>query len=378
MESKCIIIVLISLRLGGSERQALLLARYLCQQGAQVRVWGFSGPGRAAALCDEYGVPWRVVPLRWPYRGIQRWVQRLGSLAGFAWTLRSARPDVILPYTMFPNVICGLVWRWTGARLCVWNQRDEGLGRMGKAERWAVRQTPWFVSNSQRGADFLVHTLGVKSDRVRVIHNGVELARPASDRATWLSRLGVSEGCFLACMVANLSVLKDHATLLQAWRRVGDRLDAIGQPAVLLLAGRFDDTHESLKALARNLELGGRVRFLGQVDDVAGLLGTADLSVFSSHTEGCPNGVLESMAAGLAVAGTDIPGIREAVGPDGYPFLAPPGDAEALADRILELAMDPELRAKLGAANHRRIELEFSSQRMCEDTVALLSKALGR
>src|SRR5206468_3348910 len=98
-----------------------LFARYLkSEQRADVQVWGTMGaPGRVAALCDEYGIPWRVVPLPWvPGR-----FKRPKSLAAFARRLRQARPAVILPYMEMPNLVCGLVWRWTGARLCVWNQR---------------------------------------------------------------------------------------------------------------------------------------------------------------------------------------------------------------------------------------------------------------
>jgi len=82
------------------------------------------------------------------------------------------------------------------------------------------------------------------------------------------------------------------------------------------------------------------------------------------------------MAAGLAVAGTDIPGVREALSPDSHRFLAPVGDTEALADRILKLASDGEERARLGAANRLRVETEFSPQRMCEQNVALIVDTL--
>lgn len=374
LSGKRIIIVLGSLELGGSERQALLLARHLMNElGADVQIWGFNEPGQTTRLCEEYGIPWRSVPLPWSHNRIRL----LANLAEFARTLQRVRPDVILPYTTFPNVICGLTWRWTGAQLCVWNQRDAGVERMGGLiERCASTQTPMFVSNSQSGAQFLSQVLGVHRHRIQVIHNGVELASPKLNRREWRNRLGLDNDCFLTCMIANLSTKKDHATLLCAWQKVVQRLDTIGHRAILLLAGRFDDATESLKALAVNLVLGNSVYFLGSVDDISGLLSASDLGVYSSRLEGCPNGVLECMAAGLAVAGTDIPGIRETVGATGFPFLAPPGDAAALADRIIALATDPERRAQVGAMNARRVALEFNPQQMCEEMAVLLSRGL--
>jgi len=97
-------------------------------------------------------------------------------------------------------------------------------------------------------------------------------------------------------------------------------------------------------------------------------LSAVDLGVFSSRSEGCPNGVLECMAAGLAVVGTDIEGIRET----GIQFLAPPADAEHFAQIVLKLADDPDLRATTGAANQSRIKERYNAKRMCEATASLL------
>jgi glycosyltransferase involved in cell wall biosynthesis len=370
-----VVIVIGSLELGGAERQAILLARHLREQGAEVEVWGYGEPGRAAELCDEHGIAWRSAPIPLPWSSSR--LTQLRRLLAFARALRAARPDVILPFMFFQSVVCGLVWRLTGARACVWNQRCEGRDRLGRrAERLAIRLTPRFIANSEHGAAFLIDTLGVPPDLVRVVYNGVQPAPSHAERDAWRGRLGVSDDCLLACMVANLQIFKDHVTLLKAWRVVVERLRAEGREAVLLLAGRFDDTHTPLKALAYDLDLGRSVRFLGQVKDVPGLLSAVDLGVHSSVNEGCPNGVLECMAAGLAVAGTDYPGIREAVGPAGYAFLAPPYDAEALADRIVALALDPEARRQAGDANRRRIETQFHPHKMSEETEAVIAAAM--
>ncbi len=355
-----IILVLGNLELGGAERQALILARHLAQQ-EKVEVWGFNKSGPVADICEEHGIRWRVEPVN---------PQRLQSIQRVAWVLRAARPDVLLPYTWLPNVVCGFVWKWVGARLCVWNQRDEGLFLPRTTwERWAVQRTPRFVSNSHAGARFLIERLKVDPAKVHVVQNGIEQSTPQMDRDDWRKRLEIDDASFVACMVANLHTNKDHETLLRAWRTVLTTLD---RDAVLVLAGRHDGAYESLLALARELGIERGVRFAGYVSDVGGLLRAADVAVFSSRSEGCPNGVLECMAAGLAVAATDIEGVREVVGPS--ELLAPVGDAAALSHTILKLASDPALCEKIGAQNRKRIVDNYDARRMCEQIAEIIGR----
>ena len=374
LKNKRIIIVLSNFELGGAEHQALLLGRYLLhEQGAKVQFWGFDTPGPAIEICERYEIPWRIIPLKFCHKSI------LASALLLGWWLWRDKPDVILPYLTTCNVKCGLIWRWTGAQLCIWNQRNGGTDPIGTSilTRWAMHLTPWFISNSQPGADFLIQKWAVKTDRITVIHNGTPLNTCQSKRTIWCTQLKISKDCFLVCMVANLSIYKDHVTLLRAWRQVIDQLEHVHTP-ILLLAGQFWETYASLKSLTHELKLTQNVRFLGQVKDVSGLLGSVDLGVFSSRSEGKPNGVLECMAAGLAVAGTDIPGIREAVGTKGEAFLAPIGDADALANRILTLMRNHKLRVQMGTANRQRVETEFSLERMCDATVKFIVQKLER
>ena len=372
LKGRRIVFVLFNLELGGAERQALILARHLVEhEQAAVEVWGFNKPGPVVQLCEQLGVPWRLIP--YPFQS--RSLVRLAGLVRIALALRRARPDILLPYTFVPNVLCGLIWKWTGARACVWNQRDEGVMRFVTGwARSAARRTPAFISNSEAGARFLVETLNVDPAKVRVIGNGIEELPPKNDRHAWRARLDIGDDSFVACMVANLHDNKDHRTLLKAWRRVVDQSN--GQKRVLVLAGRHDGAYESLTGLAQELDLDRHVRFAGQVLDVPGLLSAADLGVFSSVTEGCPNGVLECMSAGLAVAGTDIDAIRSAIGPAGTPFLAPPKDPEALAGVILKLADDPDLRVTIGAENRERVRNEYGADRMCHETIDVLKDLL--
>ena len=177
--------------------------------------------------------------------------------------------------------------------------------------------------------------------------------------------------------VAHFYVRKDHATLLAAWRRLLQHENGSRERLTLVLAGRPEGRHGLLEAVARDLGVGDRVRFVGDVEDVAGLLAASDVGVLSSPTEGCSNAVLEKMAAGLPVVGTDIPGIREAMGAKAWPFLVPPGDADALGAALGRLCADPVLRVRVGRQNEERQRAFFGRERMLEESVAAILDGLA-
>src|SRR5215211_7429341 len=184
MKGRRVVFVLGNLELGGAERQALILARHLVEhEQTDVEVWGFNCSGPVAEICEQHRIEWRVVPFE------LRKVARL---------LREARPDILLPYTLVPNVVCGLVWQQTGARLCVWNQRDEGIFDLDtKWQQRAAQQTSQFISNSQAGARHLVEKLNVDPAKVRVIPNGIEVTQPQLDQRAWRKRLEIDETSFV-------------------------------------------------------------------------------------------------------------------------------------------------------------------------------------
>lgn len=361
-----------SLELGGAERQALLFARYLKESDrCNVQIWGFNSPGIISDLCNEYGIPCRIEQVE--LSGNPFILAK--NLISYALKLRKQKPDIIISYTNYPNVICGLIWRFTGARKFIWNQRDIGIERVTpKLERIAVFNTRCFIANSSQVKDFLVNTLGVNGNSIKLIHNGIELAPPISDRKEWRQRLGFNEDQVLACMVGNLSTHKDHITLLKAWQIVIDELKKVEKSSFLLLAGRYDQNHIMIKRFSEELNIEKYVIFLGQVTDVTGLLDAVDIGVFSSYSEGMPNGVLECMASGLPVVATDLPSIREAVGIDGQSYLSLPGNAQHMSEQILRLMFSRELRMNLGEKNRSRISSEFSPQVMFRQMMEMINQ----
>lgn len=371
VRGKKIVFVFASLDLGGAERRGVMLADYLQKRlGAVVHIVGLSDkPGRLSLLCEQLGLKWSGVPFHWGAR------RRLPSLLRAVLAIRSAGPDIVLSYTRVPNLVCAWGWKGLGAKALVWNQADEGLLLNGALPyRIAAAVPTCFISNSTGGREFLLNTYGVPPAKVHLVRNGVALAAPCAGRDQWRKQWGADPGAIVVGMVANLSIYKDHETLLRAWREVVS--EAWETAPLLVLAGRCDGTETKLTRLALDLGISDQVKILGPVDDVAGLLGAIDLFAYSSKSEGIPNGVLEAMAAGLPVVGTDIPGIREALGSQGEDYLSPVGDSTEMAKKIVILLQDQQLRKNLGLSLQMRIQKEFSLEKMCSRAAELISLSL--
>jgi hypothetical protein len=188
------------LELGGAEQQGLLLAKHLRRElEAKVCMWGLSEkPGKLSCLCDEYNIPWRGIPFKWA----GKWHVKLKELLKFLYLLRQEKPDVILPYTWLPNVICGLTWRLSSAKICIWNQRDEGRGlNLDLCQRLAIHFTKHFISNSTIGKTFLIETYKLSAFDVAIIKNGIAWKKPIDDRISWRKKLGIDRDCFLVCII---------------------------------------------------------------------------------------------------------------------------------------------------------------------------------
>ena len=357
--------------MGGAERQAFHLIEWLRSRDLPVATLGWMGDqgplaDQARDLgCEVFSFPYRQPVSRLAYGTV------LARLARFI--RRRIAPEVILPYVSIHSQPVCLVWRHTGARYCWWNQQDEGRRLHGsRVERRALLNASHITSNSEVGADFIARTYRIPREQIQTYHNGTPVPDQASLQPKWREHLGVAPDTPIVSMLANVSPFKDHETLFRAWTQVHRNLSG-ARPAnrpVLVLAGSTEHAPEhvaKLKCLAFDSGLdASAIRFLGAIRSTNELLYESDLVVHSSLTEGCPNAVCEAMALGKPVVGTDIPGMREALGHGHEDFLSPPGNEGELASKILKLIENPEMRTRIGLRNKHRIESEFAVDQMCE------------
>jgi glycosyltransferase involved in cell wall biosynthesis len=268
--------------------------------------------------------------------------------------------------------------------------RPEGAGETGDV-RWQqtarfgrriarrCREAPAVVAIAE-SVERELSAAGYPADRIHRIPNGVEIPAPidselrASARRTLAKadiKFRLPDGAPLAVYTGRLHAGKGLAELLTAFgvickRRPEARLWIVGDgPQRSLLSAQIQQ-----QGLARNVLLAG------QFDSVQEFHQAADVVVLPSHEELMSLSLLESMAAGLPIVATEIPGNRNVVHHGQQALLYPPGDAERLAAALERVWSQPALAHRLSAAARERAAAEFSLASMAHRHVELFEQLI--
>jgi glycosyltransferase involved in cell wall biosynthesis len=210
--------------------------------------------------------------------------------------------------------------------------------------------------------------------QARCIHNAVDLERFANvaiDPGKKRLELGLPLDAPVVGSVGRLTRQKGFPFLVDAAARV---LEIMPQ-ARFVIVGDGED-RSMLHSRAESLGLRERVVFTGARSDVAELLTTFDLFVSSSLWEGLPTVIMESMAAGVPVVATDIPGTRELALNEAIGWLVEAGNEKTLGEAILLALGDPARRAKC-AKNARQVVQTFSIQTVAAEHETLYTQLVG-
>ena len=205
--------------------------------------------------------------------------------------------------------------------------------------------------------------------RVVRIANGIRTAAyRKTPRADALPRVIKRPGELWLGTLAGLKPVKNLTRLVRVFA-------ALPEPWQLVICGEGPD-REAIRAEALRLDVADRVHLPGFVADPAQVVGLFDLYALSSDSEQFPISAVEAMAAGLALAAPAVGDVAAMVAPENQPFIAPPGDEAALARAVHDLAADPALRGRVGAANRARAVAEYDEDAMVAAYRAVYAGAL--
>jgi glycosyltransferase involved in cell wall biosynthesis len=359
VNSNCRILYLLGqLRPGGQERQLyyLLQAMNRARYRPALAVWNYT-------TRDDLYVQ-EIRRLGVPLYACSDGVSMASKLAELRRLVIDLQPEIIHSYCFYMNVVAWCATRNTRA-IPVGSIRQDFVGerwRLGGLRgmivgRLSARLPAFQIFNSwtakmaaEECKDFF------KPNHMYVVPNGVDTDKidlcPAAQTRTLLA-------------VGRLEPEKRWDRLLRATANLAARNIDFS----LRLAGDGPLLAE-LQFLARNLRLDGRVEFLGYRKDVFSLLKHSAFLIHTADAEGCPNVILEAMAAGRAAVATDAGDVPHLIENGVTGFVVPRGDEEELANCLAKLISNPELCCRMGQAARLKAKREFGLDRLVSSTLA--------
>ena len=177
----------------------------------------------------------------------------------------------------------------------------------------------------------------------------------------------------ISSSAARLDPVKDLATLVRGFAAARE-----GHPELKLIIAGEGPERPALEALAEELGVRGAVTLAGWLDDMEEFYSALDINSLSSLSETFPYALTEGAAYRLPTVASAVGGIPRLIEDGKTGFLFAPGDWEKLGARLAQLASDPGLRERLGAAVHERAAREFSVEATCREQRAVYEEILER
>jgi glycosyltransferase involved in cell wall biosynthesis len=234
-----------------------------------------------------------------------------------------------------------------------------------QCDRWSLRACDCVVTVCAAFASKLARR-GSRQNRIFVVPNSVKLdfvypnaMQLQETRQRWL----ISGDELVILVIGRLSPEKGHRYLIDAIAKIASSAPQL--KLKVLIAGE-GSAEGKLKTQIAKRGLEKRIKLIGQYSDVRPLFSIADLFVLPSLSEGCPNALLESMAACVPIVATNVGGVPEIVNDGESAILVPPANIDLLGKSILELLVNHPRAKQLASVAFDRARLMFSPTRYNE------------
>ncbi len=218
--------------------------------------------------------------------------------------------------------------------------------------------------------------LGVDAKKIEIIPNGVDWDEFMN------SQRKTSPGVFRILCVGRLEKVKGQAYLIEAFRKIQDKISQSRFPELRLLLTLVGDGSEKANLKKKVLELGlnESVEFVGEVrhDNLPEYFAKADVAAIPSLSEGFGIVALEAIASGVPIVASRVGGLTDIQKDFRTGFLVEPGDAEALASAIMSCINNPEFRYALGAEGKDLVRVNMTSNKYSKYSWDLIARRVGQ
>ncbi|MBI5407942.1 MAG: glycosyltransferase family 4 protein [Nitrospirae bacterium] len=347
-------------RWGGQQNRVLAEAAGLNKRGHHVIIACHKG-SILAAKAKQAGV--KVYELNMVKQAYLKTIPQLMNI------IKQENIDLVSTHSSVDSWAGGLAAKLTGRRLVRFRHNLYPVGR-GILAKFIYSIPDRIITISKAVSDVLIQC-GLKKERLTVIHSAVNERLFAPEIEDIKKELGIPHDTLIIGNTSTFTEVKGQEYLLQAFNIICNKF-----PCILLFAGSLEEPFKTQYLSHVDKELRDKVVFLGHRDDIPRILKTLDVFVFPSVLEGLGTALLEAMAAGRPVVVSDIPTFKDFIEDkmNGLYFKA--GDAEDLAEKVVALLQDKELRNSLGRNARASVLERFTLEKMLDLTEARYREVL--
>lgn len=356
------------LGVGGAEQQVVTLADQLAALGHQIMLCYITG--QADILPQQKSV--NVISLnanKTPYSLIM-------ALFSLTKIIKQFNPDIIHSHMIHANLmarIVKLIMNYKGILICTAHNKNEG----GKLRMLAYRLTDSLAdistNVSQEAVDTFIAKKAVKSGRMLVFYNGIDVNKFKFDidqRKRLREDFKIADHTKIFIAIGRLAEAKDYPNLLYAYANLAE------SDTVLWIVGKEKSHYgKILQQLAKNLHIEHKVFFLGMRSDIPELLSAADIFVLSSAWEGLPLVIAEAMACEKVIVATDSGGVKEMLADCGYLVPIKQPKLLALSMSKAQLLSDNEI-LELTKRARQRVVMHYNIEQISEQWLVLYQHLL--
>ncbi len=361
-------------RISGAERHLLVLLSALRQRGVDahllILVENDKPMEDMVGEAKERGIPLRRLTIQRDYD--------LTLLFKIRRALREIKPDLVHSHLIHADLYGLFAAKLAGIRTVISSRHNDDQFRFHVIWQrlspllWRLTQGGIAISGSIK--DFMIEVEGAPSDKIAVVHYGLEHKWLADEelraaRQSLRRELRLEPDALLLGLVCRIVEQKGIAYALRAFQQIRQRF-----PTARLIIAGDGDLRPQLEALARELDIDEYVHWLGWRSDALKLIGAFDVLLMPSLWEGFGLVLLEAMSRRVPVIASRVSAIPEVVVHGETGLLVEARDVNALANAMTRLLEDHALRQHMGLLGAARLEERFSVERMASATLAVYER----
>lgn len=288
---------------------------------------------------------------------------RFKSIFNLCYTLFQEKPDIIhyfLPAAYMIGTMCSIFSPKSirlMSRRSLNNYQDKRP--ILKSIEYKIHNLTHLIIGNSKAVIKQLQNESIELEKLKLIYNGLDIPEKIHENLRNKARINLSlkNDALVFTIVANLIPYKGHKDLFFALRNI---IESLPKEWILFCIGRDEGYKNKLCELIIKLNLQDHIKFIRHTRSIKNYLYASDIGILPSHQEGFSNSLLEGMACGLPMIATNVGGNPEAIINNENGFIVPPNNSNKLGERILDLAINKDLRERFGQNAYDYVKKNFS------------------